>query len=270
MDDKIGTADSNRAHRAFRLGAALSALVTGLVTLAALVVGGTGVAVLAGWADQPRQVSLIPGTGRLTLDVTPTWSAELVAPVCQELDLRDYHQIAEQGCFGFFLYNSQSDYMRGGSDLTQRQNADARPTDVALAGTVSLESGRGWNPLVASLYGMATLGGLVLAFVLLQLTRLLCTAAAGQPFAARSVRALRLMGLTIIGWEVAQPLLWLVLSPKAWDYSEASAGLGPTLQLGPMETPLSFSMLAFGALLVLLASVFSHGRQMAEEQAMTV
>ncbi len=270
MGKTIGATGRDGARRSFRLMAALSAFVTGLITLAALVIGGTGVAVLAGWTDQPQQVSLIPGTGLITLDVSPTWSAELAAPICQELDLGNYHQIAEQGCLGFFLFDSQSDYAQGGNDSTQQQNADVRPTDVALAGTVSLESDRGWNPLVASLYGMATLGGLVLAFVLLQLTRLLRMAAAGQPFATGSVHALRLMGLTIIGWQLAQSLLWLVLSPKAWDYSEASAGPGPALQLGPMETPLSFSTLAFGALLVLLASVFNHGRQMVEEQALTV
>ena len=66
-------------------------------------------------------------------------------------------------------------------------------------------------------------------------------------------------------------MLWLFLSPKAWDYGES--GYGPTgwLQLGSMEPggP-DLTVMAFGALLLLLAQVFRRGAELADEQRLTV
>lgn len=82
-------------------------------------------------------------------------------------------------------------------------------------------------------------------------------AAQGEPFADDAVRRLRTMGALLPGWELLEPVMWLFLSPKAWDYG--AAGIGPTgwLQLGSMEPGGSdLTVMAFGALLLLLAQVF--------------
>ncbi|QIX28473.1 DUF2975 domain-containing protein [Nocardioides sp. JQ2195] len=65
---------------------------------------------------------------------------------------------------------------------------------------------------------------LVLAFLLSQLWLLLRAVSHDAPFTDQVVRRLRVMGLTLILWELLEPFLWLFLSPKAWDYSFLVAG----------------------------------------------
>jgi hypothetical protein len=128
----------------------------------------------------------------------------------------------------------------------------------------------GWNPLVASLYGMTVLSLLVLAFPLSQLWLLLRAAANDAPFTDQVVHRLRLIGLTLIAWELLEPFLWLFLSPKAWDYSLRSYTAVP-LDLGSMEPggP-QLTPIAFGALLLLLAQVFRRGVRLEHDQSLTV
>lgn len=66
-------------------------------------------------------------------------------------------------------------------------------------------------------------------------------------------------------------MLWLFLSPKAHDYHEVTFGPGQHLELGSMEPggP-SITVIAFGLLLLLLAELFRHGADLAEEQELTV
>ena len=75
----------------------------------------------------------------------------------------------------------------------------------------------------------------------------------------------------IVGWEFLEPLLWLFVSPKANDYSVITIGPAPHLSLSSMEPggP-SWTVITFGLLLVLLAELFRHGADLAEEQRLTV
>jgi hypothetical protein len=75
----------------------------------------------------------------------------------------------------------------------------------------------------------------------------------------------------MVGWEFIEPFLWLFFSPKANDYSYTVIGPGPDLFLGSMEPggP-SWTVIAFVLLLVLLAELFRHGADLAEEQKLTV
>ena len=148
---------------------------------------------------------------------------------------------------------------------------DVQPVDAALSGRLFLDAEPGWNSLMASLYGMQVLALLVLAFLLAQLWLLLRTASYGQAFSGPMVRRLRIIGWTIAGWEFLEPLLWLFFSPKANDYSELTIGPWPHLALSSMEPggP-SWTVISFGLLLVLLAELFRHGADLAEEQKLTV
>jgi DUF2975 family protein len=99
---------------------------------------------------------------------------------------------------------------------------------------------------------------------------LLRAASCGQGFSGPMVRRLRIIAWTMVGWEFLEPLLWLFLSPKANDYDVVMTG-GMRLDLGSMEPggP-SWTVVSFGLLLVLLAELFRHGADLAEEQKLTV
>ncbi|WP_240917307.1 DUF2975 domain-containing protein [Nocardioides sp. HDW12B] len=232
--------------------------------LAAVVTAGVGVAGLAGWSDSfVQRVDLSGGLGLVELDVAPTWEAGGVREICAEVDLRDY----PTECLGFILDDGSGDSQVGG---VVRQG-DVVPQSIELRGPLVLDAEPGWNALLASLFAMQVLALLVVTVTLFQLWRLLRTAARGEPFTGEAVRRLRTMGALLLGWELVEPVLWLFLSPKAWDYNEG--GFGPTgwLQLGSMEPggP-SLTVMAFGALLLLLAQVFRRGADLADEQRLTV
>jgi hypothetical protein len=151
-------------------------------------------------------------------------------------------------------------------------NDDIRAVSAHLDGPLFFDAEPGWNPLVASLYGMTVLSLLVLAFLLSQLWLLLRAASNEAPFTDQVVRRLRVIGLTLIAWELLEPFLWLFLSPKAWDYSLMGGGAeGVGLQLGSMEPggP-RVTLIAFGALSLLLAQVFRRGVRLEDEQRLTV
>ena len=231
--------------------------------LAALVTAGVGVAGLTGWSDSfVQRVDLTGGLGLVTVDVAPTWEGVSGAEICRSVDIVDY----PTDCLAFVLNDGVTPVVDG----VARQG-DVVPRSVSLSGPITLDAAPGWNPLIASLLAMDVLALLVVTVALFQLWRLLRTAARGEPFTGEAVRRLRTMGALLLGWELVEPVLWLFLSPKAWDYSEA--GYGPTgwLQLGSMEPggP-SLTVMAFGALLLLLAQVFRRGAELADEQRLTV
>ena len=231
--------------------------------LAAIVVAGVGVAGLAGLSDSfVQRVDLVPGTGLVTLDVAPTWEVSSGGRVCREVDLVDY----PTGCYGFVFSQGQGQVVDGVA-----QQGDVVPLDARLSGPVTFDAVPGWNPLIASLFLMDVLALLVVAVALFQLWRLLGAGARGEPFTDEAVRRLRTMGAVLLAWEVLEPVLWLFLSPKAWEYGDAGYGPGPLLQLGSMEPggP-DLTVIAFGALLLLLAQVFRRGAELADDQRLTV
>ena len=110
----------------------------------------------------------------------------------------------------------------------------------------------------------------LVAFLLAQLWLLLRAASQGDPFTDRVVRRLRIIGATLIVWEFVEPLLWLFLSPKAWDYGLTTMSDVHSLELGSMEPGMDLTPIAFGILLLLLAEVFKRGVRLEHEQRLTV
>ncbi len=231
--------------------------------LAAVVTAGVGVAGLAGWSDSfIHRFELVPGVGVFTIDVAPTWEGVSGGPVCREVDIDDY----PTDCYGFVLNQGENVVVDGVA-----QQGDVIPLSANLSGPIRFDAAPGWNPLIASLFVMSTLSLLVVALTLFQLWRLLRSAAQGEPFTDDAVRRLRTMGALLLGWELLEPVMWLFLSPKAWEYGTTSYGPGAWLELGSMEPggP-NLTVMAFGALLLLLAQVFRRGAELADEQRLTV
>lgn len=251
-------------HRTgFRVAAALALVAAATVTLLALVVAAAGVAGLAGWSDDfDTRVRVVPGADLFTIDVHPSWAVVGGGEICRPVTIRDY----ASDCYGMVL-----------SDDSQRLDGDVvaqgpvRPVDVDLRGEVRLAADPGWHPLLAAIYAMHVLGLLVIAYVLLQLWGLLRSAGNGQPFTRRVVGGLRRMGVVLIAWELLEPFLWLFLSPKAFDYAVSYYGPVPAIDLASMQPggP-QLVVIAFGALLVLLAEVFRYGVAVDDEQKLTV
>lgn len=251
-----------RRRKAFRVAGGF-ALVAWLGTaLVALLVATFGAIGLAGWGDYRYQVGVpVPGLS-LDLGFQPSWGVSQGGDVCDPVHLND----PATGCYNIVLF--QGEQQLDGDVWLQ---GDVRPVDAALSGRLFLDAEPGWNSLMASLYGMQTLALLVLAFLLAQLWLLLRAASGGQGFSAVMVRRLRIIAWTMVGWEFLEPLLWLFFSPKANDYAAAVIGPGPQLSLGSMQPggP-SWTVISFGLLLALLAELFRHGADLAEEQKLTV
>jgi hypothetical protein len=239
-------------------------LVGWLVTvLLALLVAVAGVAGLSGWSDYHYRISLVPGTHLLDVSYQPSWGVSTGTQVCPRIDLGD----PRYDCENVVLEDSRGQLLDG--DVVSQ--SDVRPVSAQLTGRLLFDADPGWNPLVASLYAMTVLSLLLLTLVLSQLWLLLRTASRGAPFTDVAVRRLRVIGLALIAWEVLEPLLWLFLSPKAWDYHLVSYGGPVLLQLTSMEPggP-QLTVIAFAALLLLLAEVFRRGARLESEQRLTV
>lgn len=251
-----------RRQKAFRIASGIALLAWVLTALAALLVLTFGVIGLAGWGDYIDRVEApVPG---LSLDVgfRPSWAVAQAGDVCDQVDLRD----PATGCYNIVLH--QGEQRLDGPVWLQ---GDVRPVNAELTGRLFLDAEPGWNPLMACLYGMQVLALAVLAFLLAQLWLMLRAASRGREFTSQMVRRLRIMGWTMVGWEFIEPFLWLFSSPKSNDYSYAVIGPWPHLSLGSMEPggP-SWTVIAFGLLLVLLAEIFRRGADIAEEQELTV
>jgi Protein of unknown function (DUF2975) len=251
-----------RRHKAFRVASGLALVAWVGTAVVALLVATFGAIGLAGWGDYRYQVEVpVPGLS-LDLGFQPSWGASQGGQVCDKVSLRDQ----ATGCYNIVLF--QGEPHQDGDSLLQ---GDVRPVYAALSGRLFLDAEPGWNSLMASLYGMQVLTLLVLAFLLGQLWLLLRAASRGQGFSSAMVRRLRVIAWTMVGWEFLEPLLWLFFSPKANDYDAVMIGPGPLLDLGSMEPggP-SWTVVSFGLLLVLLAELFRHGADLAEEQKLTV
>lgn len=251
-------------NRSFRVAGWLALAASVLATLGALWVAAVGVAGLAGWRDYSHQVSLVPGTHLLDMRYQPSWEVRASTVVCPRIDLRD----PRRDCENVILRHADGPRQDRGFLLP---DDDVRAVSAPFEGRLLLDAEPGWNPLVASLYGMTVLGLLVLAFLLSQLWLLLRAVSRDAPFTDHVVRRLRVMGITLIGWELLEPFLWLFLSPKAWDYALMQSGPSMGLELGSMEPggP-QLTLIAFGALLLLLAQVFRRGVRLENEQRLTV
>jgi hypothetical protein len=249
-------------QRAFQVASGLALAAWVGTALVALLVATFGVIGLTGWGDYRYQVEVpVPGLS-LHLEFQPSWGVSQAGDVCDQVHLHD----TATGCYNIALL--QGEPRQDGDVLLQ---GDVRPVDAALSGRLLLDAEPGWNSLMASLYGMQVLALLVLAFLLAQLWLLLRAASRGQGFSGPMVRRLRIIAWTMVGWEFLEPLLWLFFSPKANGYSAVMIGPGPLLDLGSMEPggP-SWTVVSFGLLLVLLAELFRHGADLAEEQKLTV
>lgn len=249
-------------QKAFRIATGFALVAWVGTALAALLVATLGVIGLTGWGEYRYQVEVpVPGLS-MDLSFQPSWGVSQASDVCDQVDL----DAPRPDCYNIVLH--QGEPQMDGHVMLQ---GDVRPVDAALSGRLFLDAEPGWDSLMASLYGMQVLAMLVLAFLLAQLWLLLRTASQGQTFSGPMVRRLRIIGWTMVGWEFLEPLLWLLFSPKANDYSAITIGPWPHLSLSSMEPggP-SWTVIAFGLLLVLLAELFRHGADLAEEHRLTV
>jgi len=254
-----------RRTRTFAVTAWVALAAAVGTALAGAVIAATGIIGLTGWGDYDHRVSLLPGTDLVELRYQPSWEVRAAAEVCPRIDL-DH---PDRSCENVILRGADGPRQEKPYLLPEE---DLRAVAAELEGRLLLDAEPGWNPLVASLYAMTVLGLLVVAFLLAQLGLLLRAASRDAPFTDQVVRRLRVMGVTLIGWELLEPILWLFLSPKAWDYGFVRAGdQGMGLELGSMEPggP-QLTLVAVGALLLLLGQVFRRGVHLEDEQRLTV
>ena len=254
-----------RRNRSFRVAGWIALAASVVTTLGALVIAAVGIAGLTGRSDYAHRISLVPGTHLLDISYQPSWVARAYAEVCPRINLRH----PRSDCENVLLHGAHGPRQDRPFLLP---DDDIRAASAQLEGRLLFDAAPGWNPLVASLYGMTAVSLLVLAFLLAQLWLLLRAVSRDAPFTDQVVRRLRILGLTLIAWELLEPLLWLFLSPKAWDYGLVNAGArGVGLGLGSMEPggP-QLTRMAFGALLLLLAQVFRRGVDLENDQRLTV
>ena len=249
-------------QKAFRIAGRIALIAWVATALVALLVATFGTIGLTGWGHYRYKVEVpVPGLS-VNLGFQPSWGVSQAGEVCDRINLRT----PATGCYNIVVH--QESQPLDGHVLVPEE---ARAVNAALSGRLSLDAEPGWNSLMASLYGMQVLALSVLAFLLAQLWLLLRAASSGQGFSEPMVRRLRIIAWTMVGWEFLEPLLWLFFSPKANDYSAVVVGPSPQLSLGSMEPggP-SWTVISFGLLLVLLAELFRHGADLAEEQKLTV
>lgn len=254
-----------RQDRSFMVASWIALAAAVVTTLGALWVAAVGVAGSTGWSDYSHRLSLAPGTHLLDMSYQPSWEVRAATEVCPRINLR----APRRDCENVLLRDASGPRQDPPFLLPDE---DIRAVSAHLEGRLLFDAAPGWNPLVASLYGMTVLSLLVLAFMLSQLWLLLRAVSRDAPFTDQVVRRLRVIGLTLIAWELLEPFLWLFLSPKAWEYGLVSAGdPGVGLQLGSMEpSGPQLTRMAFGALLLLLAQVFRRGVRLEHEQRLTV
>lgn len=252
-----------RRQKAFRIASGIALVAWVATALSAAIVAGFGVVGLTGWGEYRYHLDVPVPLLSLELSYQPSWEVLGGGEVCERVDMA----APSPDCHNVVLRHGEP-VMDGRSML----QSDVRPVAANLSGPLLLDAEPGWNPLMASLYFMQVLTLGVLAFVLAQLWLLLRAASRGMSFTDTMVRRLRVMGGTLVGWEVVEPFLWLFFSPKANDYVMVTIGPAPQgLHLGSMEPggP-SLVVVAFGLLLLLLAELFRHGADLADEQRLTV
>lgn len=251
-------------QRAFAVAGWIALAAVFFAALATVLVSATAVGVLTGRMATADVLIRIPGTDPLEVAYQPSWNVSTNVEVCSRI-VPDLQQ-SERECEGLFLHGPHDE------PGTQRVVVPGHVRAVAalLEGRLLLEAKPGWNPLIASLYGMSILRLVVLTFLLAQLWLLLRAASNDAPFTDRVVRRLRTLGATLVAWEVLEPLLWVFLSPKAWDYGLSQYGTDINLELGSMEPGFELTKIVFGVLLLLLAEIFKRGAALEHEQKLTV
>ncbi|MFD7073972.1 DUF2975 domain-containing protein [Nocardioides sp. NPDC059952] len=249
-------------NRAFAIASWFALAAAACATVAALVLTAVAVSGLSGRTELPHKVSLIPGTDLVELTYQPSWDVGAYFDICPHID-PDVDP-ADLDCEYVQFHGPES---MGGYD---EPPGNVRAVGVLLDGQIYFEADAGWNALIASLYAMAVLSLLIVAFLLAQLWLLLRAASQGDPFTDAVVRRLRIIGATLIAWEFVEPFLWLFLSPKAWDYGLTTMSDVHSLELGSMEPGMDLTPIAFGILLLLLAEVFKRGVRLEHEQRLTV
>jgi hypothetical protein len=252
-----------RRNRTFTIAAwiALSAAVC--TAIAALALTAVAVSGLSGRTELSHQINLIPGTDLVEVTYQPSWEVGAYIDACPRIDI-DVDP-TDLDC-EYIHFRHREERMEGNVVIPD----DVRAVGVLLEGRMFFEADPGWNPLVASLYGMTVLSLLIVAFLLTQLWLLLRAASQGDPFTERVVRRLRIIGTTLVAWEVVEPILWLFLSPKAWNYGLTTRSDVHGLELGSMEPGMELTPILFGILLLLLAEVFKRGVRLEHEQRLTV
>ncbi|GGU09484.1 DUF2975 domain-containing protein [Nocardioides albus] len=252
-----------RRNRTFAIAAWVAFTAAVGTTLAALILTAVAISGLSGRTALSNQINLVPGTDLVQVTYQPSWEVGAYIDVCPRIDINV--DPATLDC-EYINFRHREERMEGNVVIPD----DVRAAGVLLEGRMYFEADPGWNPLIASLYGMTVLSLLIVAFLLMQLWLLLRAASQGDPFTDRVVRRLRIIGTTLVAWEVAEPFLWLFLSPKAWDYGLTTRSDVHGLELGSMEPGLQLTPILFGILLLLLAEVFKRGVRLEHEQRLTV
>ena len=196
-----------RQDRSFMVASWIALAAAVLTTLGALLVAAIGVAGLTGRSDYAYRISLVPGTHLLDMRYQPSWEVRAFPEVCPRINLshprHDCENVVLRGAHG---PRQDPPFLLPGDNI--------RAVSADLEGRLLFDADPGWNPLVASLYGMTVLSLLVPAFLLSQLWLLLHAVSRDAPFTDQVVRRLRVIGVTLIAWELLEPFLWLFPTPQ--------------------------------------------------------
>ncbi|CAN5871432.1 hypothetical protein BH23ACT10_BH23ACT10_30980 [soil metagenome] len=232
-DNLISINDNDRTWIAvvgFGLLPSSPALACAAVVVGAVVVTALGVAGLAGWSDYHLTVSI------------PVESAADLEPDRARL---------------FYERTDPKD-----ASAVIDADAEVQVESIGpLGGPARLEAEPGWSATMAWAHGALVVALAAGATLLYQLTLLLRSAAAGEPFAAGAVRRIR-----IVGSEVGSAVASTGTLPADLGFEYR----GPLL-LGPAnDVTVDVGTVLAGLLVLLLAEVFAHGQVLAREQRLTI
>src|SRR5687767_9033717 len=172
-----------RQDRSFMMASWIALAAAVITTLGALLIAAVGVAGLTGGSDYAHRISLIPGTHLLDMSYQPSWEVRASTEVCPRINLRN----PRRDCENVLLRDAHGPREDPPFLLP---SDDIRAVSAHLEGRLLFDADPGWNPLVASLYGMTVLSLLVLAFLLSQLWLLLRAVSRDAPFTDEVVRRL--------------------------------------------------------------------------------
>ena len=195
--------------------------------LAAVVTAGVGVAGLAGWSDSfVQRVELVPGTSASSRSTSPRPGRRAAA---------GRSAVRSTSTTTPPTATASSSTTARTSPRRRRAAGRRRPPERRPHRTARLRRRTGLEPA----HRLAVRDGRALAAGrrahALPAVAPPAPAAQGEPFTDHAVRRLRTMGALLLGWELLEPVLWLFLSPKAWDYSDAELRAAGLAALGSME-----------------------------------
>lgn len=226
-----------------------AALVGGVLAAAAAAsVIVVGVLALSGRVTYPVDV----GVGPLSMSQQISIPVAFGGDVCQSASVRE--QDPSVDCLRFFVHDagwatdSQADPIRV-------QDADVRPTSATLTGTVQLATTGGWNGLVAASVARTAILLSVASAVLVLVSRLLATFAAGRGADARSLRQVRAIGWLLVAGGAAEMVFSLFSSASQFGYSVETFGSGPHLDAGG-TSGVDVYAIAVGGLVLIVGELF--------------